>query len=86
MLTQVFKPQFHEKSLDHPSFNCGVFEYSPRIRTITPPLTTKVFKRGKEWFAVVGIDPIFDRDQHFNPILLDLVSDDGVSLPKTPSD
>src|SRR2546425_7534166 len=76
VLAQVFKPGFDEKSLQHPSFDGSVFEYSPRVRTIASTLATEFFKRGEERFAILWIDPIFDRNQHRSPIPLDLVSDD----------
>ena len=48
VLTQMVKPGFHQEGLHHPSFGGSVFEYPPRISTVTATLVTKPFKRGEE--------------------------------------
>src|SRR5258708_29012335 len=76
MLAQVLEPGLHKESFHHPSFDCSIFECSPRVGTIASALMTQLFKRGEEDFAVAWIVPIFDRDQHRSTILLDVMGDD----------
>src|SRR5215470_14185765 len=58
VLAQMFKPGFHEKSLDHPALVGGIFEYAPGIGTIAPALTSKLFERRQERLPIFWIDPI----------------------------
>src|ERR1700719_720218 len=76
MLAQVLEPGFHEKGLDHASLLGGILEYTPGIGAIAPALVTKLFECAKERFPVARINPVFDRDQHRSPIVLDLIGSD----------
>jgi hypothetical protein len=65
---RTLSPGFHHKSLDHPTFGGGILEHTPGVSTIAPALRGKLFKHRQERLAIVRIDPVFDRHQHWSAI------------------
>ena len=62
VLAQMFKPGLYEKRLDHSPFFGNILEHAPGIGAIAATLMRELFKRGEEWFAILWLDVIFDRD------------------------
>src|SRR6476661_9124358 len=76
MLTQMFKPGFHQKGLQYPTLLGGILEHAPCVGPIPSPLLSDSFERGQEWLPVFCINFVLDRHQHRPAVVLDLSSND----------
>ncbi len=76
MLPQMFEPRFHEECFQEPPFLGGVLENAPLVCAVAAALMRESFKRGQEFFAISGIDSVFNNHQDRPLFVLDFIRDE----------
>src|ERR1700688_784731 len=63
VLAQMLHPRFDEEGLDKATLTGSVYEHTPSIVAVAPPLVLEFRNRLQEGVAVLWADAVFDRHQ-----------------------